>query len=109
MIIYHGISLILLSFVVLLVGMFKPKWILFWVDTPSRMVIAAISMALFMIGFTLYGSGTKEKKELEQKQAATVKIEKTVSDTPAPTQSKPATPPPAPAQAPETSANELRP
>lgn len=109
MTIYHGISLILLSVLLLIVGLIKPKWILFWQEKPSRIMVAGIGLVMFMIGAVLFGEGNKQKKLELQKQAATVTAEKPVNDTPAPEQPKPAAPAPAPAQAPETSANELRP
>jgi hypothetical protein len=59
MTIYHGISLLLLAVIIFIVGMIKPKWILLWMDNPSRMIIAAIGMVLFMIGAVLYGEGMK--------------------------------------------------
>lgn len=105
MIIYHGISLILLAVVVLLVGMFKPKWILMWMDRPTRVMVAGVSMVIFMIGAVLFGEGQKQKQQALQ-QTAVVKPGKPASDTSESAQAKPAAPP---AQAPNTSANDLRP
>lgn len=109
MTIYHGISLILLSFIILAVGMIKPKWILLWMDNPSRMIIAAISMVVFMIGAVLYGEGNKEKQKLLKEKPA-IEAVKPITDTPKPDvkPSKPVVAPP-PSQAPSTSANDLRP
>lgn len=107
MTIYHGISLILLSILLLIVGLIKPKWILFWMEAPTRLIIAGISMVMFMVGAVMYGEGNKQKQLELQKQAATVQTGKVASDVPEPV--KPVTPPPPPAQAPTTSANELRP
>lgn len=102
--------MILLSVVILLVGMFKPKWILFWVDNPTRLMVSGICMVVFMIGAVLFGEGNKQKREEAQKQAvSTVQTGKAVADKPLPEQVKPVTPPPPPAQAPGTSANDLRP
>jgi hypothetical protein len=106
MTLYHGITFILLSVLILLAGMFRPKWILFWMDNPSRLMIAGISMAFFMAGSLLFGEGNKQKQLELQKQAAEAKAGKAVSETPKPEQPKPAAPP---AQAPTTSANDLRP
>ncbi len=106
MIIYHGISLVLLAIIVFLIGMFKPKWILFWMDSPNRLIVTAISMALFMVGSVLFGKGTQEKIALKKQPTAIV------SDKPVIEPEKPAVavkPAPAPAQAPGTSANDLRP
>lgn len=110
MIIYHGISLILLSIILLLVGMFRPKWILFWMDQPTRFMIAGVCMVFFMVGAVLFGEGNKQRNLELQKQAAAVKAGvPVVNDKPEIEQPKPAVPAPAPAQAPGTSANDLRP
>ncbi len=106
MTLYHGISLILLSGLVLIVGMIKPKWILFWMEKPTRMIIAAVAMVMFMIGAVLFGEGNQQKKREQEKQLQAVQPVNPEAEKPAPT-----APPPSavPAQAPATSANELRP
>lgn len=109
MTIYHGISLIFLSFGVLIVGLIKPKWILFWQENPSRLMVTGIGMVMFMVGAVLFGEGNKQKKLELQKQTATVQAGKPVNDMPESEQAKPVAPPPPPAQAPTTSANDLRP
>lgn len=108
MTIYHGISLILLAVVLLIVGMIKPKWILIWMEQPTRLMIAGICMVIFMIGAVLFGEGNKQKQLELQKKAAIVKTGTVVTET---TEQKPKPPVPAapPAQAPATSANDLRP
>jgi hypothetical protein len=109
----HAISLFILCIGVLIVGLIKPKWILFWVEKPNRLMISAVSMVLFMIAAVLFGEGLKQKKLAEQQQPAPVTADKPVIQPEAkPAQAvitpaiKPAT---APAQAPGTSANDLRP
>jgi predicted tellurium resistance membrane protein TerC len=116
MTIYHGISLILFALIFLIVGMIKPKWILIWMDNPTRLMIAAIAMVLFMIGSVLFGEGTKAKKIALAKEQAS-KIQPAAANSGAAAKDKPEdTPKPAapavappPAQAPTTSANDLRP
>ncbi len=66
MIINHGIHLIILSVLLLIVGLIKPKWILFFLDEPSRMAIVMLSTVLFMGGVTLFSEG----KRLEQQEQA---------------------------------------
>lgn len=66
--IYNGISLLIISVLVLIVGMIKPKWILMWMDNPGRMPILWIASALFMFGMVLFGQGTNEKHQAEAKQ-----------------------------------------
>ena len=63
-----GINLLIISVLVLIVGLIKPKWLLFWVDKPGRMPIIMIASVLFMIAMTLFGEGTKRKKEAEAVQ-----------------------------------------
>lgn len=77
-------------------------------DNPTRMMIAGVSAIFFMGGAVLFGEGNKQKKEEALKHpAAAVQAGKAVDDSPAPEQVKPVAAPPA--QAPDTSANELRP
>lgn len=111
MTIYHGISLILLSVLLLIVGLIKPKWILFWMEQPTRLMITGICMIIFMVGTVLFGEGNKQKQLELQRQAAIVKSGKPLTDdTPKPeTAPKPVAPAAPPAQAPSTSANDLRP
>lgn len=109
MTIYHGISLILLAVIILVIGLFKPKWILFWIEYPSRLMITGISIVIFMVGAVLFGEGNKQKQLELKKEAAIVKSGKIAVDIPEPEKLKPIIPVPAPAQAATTSANDLRP
>jgi hypothetical protein len=105
MIIYHGISLVLLAVVIFAIGMFKPKWILFWMDNPNRLIVTAVAMALFMIGAVLFGKGNQEKLAAKKQPTVVISDKPVIEAEPKPVV-KPA---PAPAQAPGTSANDLRP
>lgn len=78
-------------------------------DNPTRLMVSGVSIAFFMVGAVMFGEGNKQKKEEVLKHPAAVQAEKAVDDKPAPEQVKPVAPPPPPAQAPDTSANELRP
>lgn len=98
----------LLAVLLLVVGMFKPKWVVFWMDNPSRLWVQTICLVMFMIGAVLYGNGVKDKQALATKHPVAAQAAAVENDKPAPTQTQPLAPPP-PAQAPETSANELRP
>ena len=49
-----------------IVGMIKPRWALFFLKTPDRFLIAAITAVLVMITGTLYGEG--HKRELAAKE-----------------------------------------
>lgn len=56
-----GINTLIISFLVLIVGLIKPKWLLFWMEKPGRLPIVAIAMLLFMVGATLFGEGNRQK------------------------------------------------
>lgn len=66
--IYYSFNILILSAVLLLVGMIKPKWILFWIDKPSRLPIIMLSGILFMVAAVMFGEGNKQ---LKQEKAAT--------------------------------------
>lgn len=83
-------TLMLLTALFFIFGMIKPKWMLFWMKSPDRAWILAITALLIMGSFTLYGEANKRLKE-EQK-ATTKQI--------APVPSTAATPAPAPKSAP---------
>lgn len=67
--IYYAFNVFILSLVVLGVGMFKPKWILLWMDKPGRLPVAMIVAVLFMAAAVLFGEGNKQ---LQQEQARQV-------------------------------------
>lgn len=72
--IYYSFNVFILSIIVLAVGMFKPKWILLWMDKPGRMPIAMIASILFMAAAVMFGEGNKqlqqEKAQVSKQQAA---------------------------------------
>jgi hypothetical protein len=43
-----AINLFVLSVGILIVGLIKPKWLLFWMDQPNRFIIVGVSVILFM-------------------------------------------------------------
>lgn len=49
------------------VGMVKPKWALFFLKNPSRIIVMSISIILFMAVMTFYGAWNKEKMLQEKK------------------------------------------
>lgn len=67
-----AINLFIVSLLILIVGMIKPKWILVWVDKPGRMPIIMIASVVFMIAAVLFGEGNKRKQQelATQTQAA---------------------------------------
>lgn len=50
----------------LIVGMIKPKWPLFFLKKPDRFLVLIISTVLFMITFTLFGEGNRQKAAEEK-------------------------------------------
>lgn len=64
--IYYSFNVFVLSIIVLGVGMFKPKWILLWMDKPGRMPIVMIASILFMAAAVMFGEGNKQ---LQQEKA----------------------------------------
>lgn len=46
--------LVALSPVVFLIGLIKPKWILFWVKEPDRLIASSVGILMFMATFTAY-------------------------------------------------------
>ncbi len=58
-----GINLLIVSVLLLIVGLIKPKWILFYMDKPSRLGILMLSSVVFMGGAICFGEGTRQKKE----------------------------------------------
>lgn len=71
--IYYSFNVFILSLIVLAIGMYKPKWILLWMDKPGRMPIAFIAAILLMIAAVMFGEGNKqlqqEKAQLSKQQS----------------------------------------
>lgn len=61
--------LVALSPVVFLIGMVKPKWILFWMKEPDRLIASSVGLLMFMGTFTYYSElrvQHKAQQELAQ-------------------------------------------
>jgi len=56
-------SIVILSLLVLLIGLIKPKWICFWMKEPNRIAVSTISILLFMGGMTGIAKLTLKPKE----------------------------------------------
>lgn len=65
--IYYSFNVFVLSLIVLIVGLIKPKWILLWMDKPGRMPVAIIAAVLFMIAAVMFGEGNRQKQQEEAK------------------------------------------
>ena len=77
MMIHAAINILILSVLLLIVGLWRPKILLFWMDEPKRFSIIVIFFLLLMIGATLFGEGSRLKQlELERRQAKQNTVEK---------------------------------
>lgn len=79
--IVHAFNLGFITLLFFLVGMFKPKWALFFLKKPDRFLVLIITTILFMITMTMYGAGTKE---LKAEKAAVTKKSTDSNSTPVP-------------------------
>lgn len=50
------------AILILIVGMIKPKWVLFWMKNPDRLMVSMIAMVLFMASWTMYSKLTLKPK-----------------------------------------------
>jgi hypothetical protein len=75
-----AINILLLSVIFLIVGMIKPKWLLFWMDKPGRMPIVLLSSVLFMVGAVMFGEANLAKQQEVTNQKT--EISKTTDDSP---------------------------
>ena len=57
-----AIDLGIITLLFFILGMIKPKWPLFFVEKPGRILIIVITTILFMITVTLYGEGLRREK-----------------------------------------------
>ena len=58
-----SINLLVLAVGILIVGMIKPHWILFWMEKPKRITIIILSVVLFMAAAVMFGEANKEKQQ----------------------------------------------
>lgn len=64
-----SINMFVLAIGILIVGMFKPQLILFWMEKPGRIPIILLSVVLFMIGAMMFGQANFDKNKEAEKQA----------------------------------------
>ena len=75
-----SINLLIVSVGILIVGLIKPHWILFWMEKPERMPVIALSVVLFMIGVVMFGEANQENINNKIKPSEPIEV----SDTPTP-------------------------
>ncbi len=61
-------AFVVLSILILIVGLIKPKWILFWMKEPNRIMISGIALLLFMGSMTGYTQLTVQPKQKTERQ-----------------------------------------
>jgi len=63
-------ALVVLSILILIVGLIKPKWVLFWMKEPTRILVSSIALIMFMGAFTGYTieTGVKPKPKSEKER-----------------------------------------
>lgn len=58
----HSFNIGALTLLFFVVGMIKPKWPLFFMEKPSRWLIAIITTVCIMVVMTMYGEANKQAK-----------------------------------------------
>ncbi len=59
-----AISFLSLTLVYFLLGMYRPRWVLFGMKDPGRIWVIVVTALALMAGMTLYGEGLKQKQEI---------------------------------------------
>ena len=59
-------NLLLLAIGLLVVGLIKPKWLLFWMEQPNRYIIVAVASILLMAAAILFGEGNRQNSPLSE-------------------------------------------
>jgi hypothetical protein len=62
--------LIVLSILIFLIGLIKPKWVLFWMKEPDRLWATTLGLFLFMGSFTAYSEMRLRHKQAQAKGTA---------------------------------------
>jgi uncharacterized membrane-anchored protein YitT (DUF2179 family) len=72
----QALNLGILTLLFFIVGMIKPKWVLFFMEKPNRWLITIITTIFFMIVMTMYGEGQRQAKIVEKhkKPAAVITV-----------------------------------
>jgi len=61
-------NLLILAVGILIIGLIKPNWFLFWMDqeAPRRLIIIIFSSVIFMVAAVLYGEGNRKNEPLSE-------------------------------------------
>lgn len=72
--VFYSINLAIFTILFFVIGMIKPKWVLFFIKEPTRFAILMITPILIMITVTMYGEGLKREKEEKALSEAPAKV-----------------------------------
>lgn len=61
------------TFLFFLIGMYNPKWALFFLKKPDRFTVSIVTTIFIMATMTLYGEGLRQKKQEEQATERVIK------------------------------------
>lgn len=59
-------SLVAVSILIFIIGLIKPKWILFWMKQPDRLTATSVGLLLFMASWTGIAKLTLKPKSPQQ-------------------------------------------
>lgn len=79
-----SINLLIVSIGLLIVGLIKPGWILFWLDKPTRMPVIALASALFMVAIVMFSEANRQNENEKTKQIQQIEKSKDNADIPVP-------------------------
>lgn len=61
-------ALVVLSILILIIGLIKPKWVLFWMKEPSRVLVSGIALLMFMGSMTGWSQFTVKPKPQSERE-----------------------------------------
>lgn len=62
------IMAVVVSPLVLIIGLIKPKWVLFWMKEPDRLWATSVALFLFMGSFTAWSEMRMPRKHAQQRE-----------------------------------------
>ncbi len=68
--------LVVVSLLIFIVGMIKPKWILFFMKNPDRLTVTMLAMLLFMASWTGIAKLTLKPRDRAGEQRTTEPVDR---------------------------------
>lgn len=68
--------LVVVSLLIFIVGMIKPKWILFFMKNPDRLTVTMLAMLLFMASWTGIAKLTLKPRDRASEQRTTEPVDR---------------------------------